>query len=76
MEYTIDPNIKTAILSLCSARLIAEFRKGFGAMFTNAIDFYANADGTFVKHEWAMGGQSKSLVDKIPENISGYKRIS
>jgi hypothetical protein len=76
MEYTIETNVKTATLSLCSAKLIAEFRQGLGAMFTNAIDFYVNTDGVFIKHEWAMGGQSKSLVDQIPENISGYKRIS
>lgn len=45
-------------------------------MAVNAIDFYTNPDGGFIKHEWAMGGQSTFVVPSVPDVLPGYKLLS
>lgn len=51
---------------------LAKFRQGSGAMGQNAIDFYKDEDGNFIKHSWAMGGESKDIVKSVPVEIDGY----
>jgi hypothetical protein len=58
------------------SNLVASFRQGSSAMAVNAIDFYTNPDGGFIKHEWAMGGQSTFVVPSVPDVLPGYKLLS
>ena len=60
---------------MIKGKLIASFRQGSGPMAMNAIDFYETVDG-IIKHEWAMGGESKKIVNSVPEEIKGYEKIS
>ena len=54
--------------------LIAEFRQGSGFMAQNAIDYYQTDKG-ILKHSWAMGGESKKIVESVPKSIDGYERL-
>jgi len=56
-------------------KYLAKFRKGFGAMEMHAIDFYREG-GKLIKHEWAMGGETKGTVKVVPDNIPGYDKLS
>ena len=55
-------------------KYIAEFRQGCGAMSMNAIDYYKEG-GKIIKHSWAMGGETKTEVDSVPESIEGYSKL-
>ncbi len=52
---------------------IKQFRCGSGPMVQSAIDFYRNEKGEIIKHCWAMGGETKTIVDCVPESIDGYR---
>jgi hypothetical protein len=54
---------------------LAKFRQGSGAMAMNATDFYRE-NGKIIKHDWAMGGETKKEVATVPTNINGYRRIA
>lgn len=56
-------------------KLVAEFRQGNGPMAMNAIDFYED-NGKIIKHSWAMGGESRKEVSKIPAEIEGYRKLT
>lgn len=43
-------------------------------MQMNAIDFYKE-NGKIIEHSWENGGESKKEVDKVPDEIEGYKVI-
>lgn len=60
--------------SMKDVEYLARFRQGSGAIAMNAIDYYKEK-GAIVKHEWAMGGETKQKVDCVPTKIDGYKRI-
>jgi len=55
--------------------MLAQFRQGQGSMGQNAIDFYLDDDGKIIKHSWAMGGSSKSVVSSVPKSIDGYIKL-
>ena len=52
----------------------AKFRQGEGPMAMSAIDFYKE-DNQIIKHEWAMGGETKTKVKSVPDNIHGYTKL-
>ena len=53
---------------------LAKFRNGSGSLGMNAIDFYRE-NGNLIKHEWAMGGETKKRVDTVPNQIDGYIKL-
>lgn len=53
-------------------KYLAKFRQGNGPINVNAIDYYINDKGEIIKHSWAMGGETKKVVDSVPESIAGY----
>lgn len=61
-------------MKLNKDNLIAEFRQGSGSIAQNAIDYYQTDKG-ILKHSWAMGGESKNIVESMPESIEGYERL-
>lgn len=44
-------------------------------MGQNNIDFYRE-DGKIIRHEWAMGGETKKMVNSVPLAIVGYTRVN
>lgn len=43
-------------------------------MDSNFID-YSKDGNSIIKHEWAMGGETKSKVKSVPSSISGYRKL-
>jgi hypothetical protein len=54
---------------------LAKFRQGNDPMSMNAIDYYISGDGSIIEHKWAMGGESRRVVESVPDNIDGYEKI-
>jgi hypothetical protein len=57
-----------------SKEYLAKFRQGSGPMALNAVDYYEE-NGKIIKHMWAMGGETKKEVDRVPVHIKGYRRL-
>jgi len=56
--------------------MLAQFRKGFGPMGQNAIDFYHDDEGKIIRHDWAMGGSIRTIVATVPKSINGYRKLT
>lgn len=56
-------------------KYLARFKQCSGPMGQNSIDFYLNDKGKIIKHCWAMGGSSKSVVLSVPESIESYDKL-
>jgi hypothetical protein len=56
-------------------KYLAKFRQGNNPMSMNAIDYYIDDSGNIIKHAWAMGGETRTVVESVPDKIDGYERI-
>lgn len=53
---------------------LRRFKQGNGAMAANFIDYYR--EGQFIiKHEWSMGGETKTKVKSVPSKIDGHVEV-
>ena len=52
----------------------AEFRKGYGVMGQDALDFY-DIEGKIIQYQWGNGYGAFEAVDSVPDEIKEYDKL-